>query len=71
MQKTSIREFRKTLKAHLESPEATLITSGRGWRPTARAILIPIPEPRYTPGEQRKAIAQAKRLFKDAIAQAS
>ncbi len=71
MTKTSIREFRKTLKAHLESAEATIITSGRGWRPAARAILIPLPPPGYKPGEQRRAIAQAKRLFKDAITQAA
>jgi len=72
MQKTTIREFRRTLKAHLESTEATIITSGRGWRPTVRAILVPIPTngEYWKPGPRRAAIAQAKRQFKDAIAQA-
>ena len=70
MTTTTIREFRKSLRAHLTSDKATLIRSGKGWTTRPRAILIPIPEHGYRPGEKRHAIAQAKRLFRQAIATA-
>jgi hypothetical protein len=67
MQKTTARELRTNLKRYLESTQPTII-QGRGWRPTARAILVPIAP---YPTRARAALAQAKRHFAEAIKDAN
>ena len=71
MQKANPRELRANLKHYLESKHATVIKDARSYDPKARAVIIPIhygTKP-WDYQAQRRAIAEARKIFATAMSE--